>query len=260
MMVGVHVVAALAGVALGVGAIYVARMVIEGVRRDRRERPAQIVVGLRQERWERAAGKLESEDAAERLEGFAELEQYGREDADAHEDIIELTCAYLRRPFQFPVEDEEEFAIRLAAQDLLTRRLRRSGGLEPREIEELDLQDAVLVEPDFADCDLTGADFSDGVIVGGNFRRARFWRYANFDRTWFTGVADFRAAGFSAHVSFSGAMFTGTAIFAEAEFAGRVDFADARVEEPDAAHSWPYPWYVWAASPVAHGRLVPRKD
>ncbi|MEU3621962.1 hypothetical protein BS329_01200 [Amycolatopsis coloradensis] len=260
MMVGVHVVAALAGVALGIGAVYVARMVIEGVRRDRRERPEQIAVGRRRERWERAAGKLESEAAAERLEGFAELDQYGREDADAHEDVIELTCAYLRRPFLFPVEDEEEFAIRLVAQSLLTRHLRRSGGPEFREVEELELQDAVLVEPDFADCDLVGADFRDAAIVGGNFRRARFPRFANFDRAHFTGDTDFREASFPHYASFSGALFAGTITFADADFSEVPDFSDARVERPGDADSWPSSWYVQAASPVAQGRLLPRKD
>ncbi|GAB3722390.1 hypothetical protein GCM10027598_37080 [Amycolatopsis oliviviridis] len=175
------------------------------------------------------------------------------------DEVIELTCAYLRRPFRFPVEDEEEFEIRRAAQGLLTRHLRRSGGAEFWEVEELELQDAVLVEPDFQDCDLSGVDVRDGVIVGGNFRGARFLRFANFDRTWFTGDTDFRAAAFPRHVSFSGALFGGTTTFAEAGFEGRVDFTDARVERPDAAHSWPPPWRAWANSPVAHARLIPMK-
>ncbi len=260
VMVGVHVIGALAGVALGVGAVFLGRMFIEGARRDRRLRPELIAAGVRRDRWELAVAKMDSEDAAERLESFTDLERYGREVPDAREDIIELTCTYLRRPFRFPVEDEQEFEIRLAAQGLLTRHLRRSGSLEFWEVDELDLRDAVLVEPDFADCDLSGADFGDGVIVGGNFRRARFQRFANFERTWFTGETDFRAATFPRNASFNAAMFAGVTTFAEAEFQDRVDFGYARVEKPDEAHSWPAPWYVWVASPVAQGRLVPRKS
>ncbi|MFC3456381.1 pentapeptide repeat-containing protein [Amycolatopsis speibonae] len=260
MMVGLQVLAALAGVALGVGAVYLGRTFIEGARRDRKLRPEQLAVGLRRDRWERVVEKMDSEDAAERLASFADLERYGREDPNASEDVIELACAYLRKPFHFPVEDEEEFQIRLAAQGLLTRYLRRSGGVEIREAEEFDLQDAVLVEPDFADCDLSGADFRDGVIADGNFRGARFSRFANFDRAYFTGATDFREAVFPRFASFRGAMFAGTTTFAGAEFEDRVDFADARVDRPDEEHSWPYPWRVWVASPVAQGRLVPRKD
>ncbi|MFI6305758.1 pentapeptide repeat-containing protein [Amycolatopsis thailandensis] len=258
MMVGVHVVAALAGVALGVGLVYVGRIAVEGVRRDRRARPEQIAAGLRRDRWERVVEKMDSEDAAERLASFADLERYVGEESGAREDAIELTCTYLRKPFRFPVEDEGEFVIRRAAQGLLTRCLRRSGGLEHRE--ELDLQDAVLVEPDFADCDLSGADFRDGVIAGGDFHGARFRRFANFDRVWFTGTTDFRAAAFPRFTSFAEAMFSGTTTFAEAEFEDRVDFDGARVEQPRAADSWPSPWQVWVASPVGQGRLVPRKD
>jgi len=258
MMVGVHVVAALAGVALGVGAVHVGRIVIEGVRRDRRQRPGLVAAGLRHDRWERVVEKMDSENPAERLASFADLERYVRDEPDAREDAIELTCTYLRKPFRFPVEDEEEFVIRRAAQGLLTQCLRRPGVLEHRE--ELDLQDAVLVEPDFADCDLTGAEFSDAVIVGGDFRRARFWRFANFDRAWFTGVTDFRAAAFPRYTSFAEAMFSGTTTFAEAEFEDRVDFDGARVEKPDEHDSWPSPWRVWVASPVAQGRLVTGED
>ncbi|MBB5856565.1 pentapeptide repeat-containing protein [Amycolatopsis umgeniensis] len=260
MMVGVHVLAALAGIALGVGAVYLGRMFIEGARRDRRLRPELIAAGLRRDRWELAVEKMDSENAAERLESFMDLERYGREDPGAREDIIELTCTYLRKPFRFPVEDEQEFEIRLAAQGLLTRHLRRSGSFEFWAVEDLELQDAVLVEPDFADCDLSGADFRDAVIVGGNFRRARFQRFANFDRAWFTGETDFGAAIFPQYASFNAALFAGVTTFAEAEFSDGVDFDDARVEKPDAAHSWPSPWYVWVASPVAQGRLVPRKS
>ncbi|MFK0244786.1 pentapeptide repeat-containing protein [Amycolatopsis azurea] len=258
MMVGVYVVAALAGVALGVGAVYGGWITIEGIRRDRRLRPGLVAAGLRLDRWERVVEKMDSEDPAERLASFTDLERYVREEPDAREDAIELTCTYLRKPFRFPVEDEDEFVIRRAAQGLLTRCLRRPGVLEHRE--ELDLQDAVLVEPDFADCDLSGADFRDGVIVGGDFQGARFWRFANFGRVWFTGTTDFRAAAFPRFTSFAEAMFSGTTTFAGAEFEDLVDFADARVEKPDAAHSWPSPWQVWVASPVAQGRLVPRED
>lgn len=258
--------AALAGVALGVGAVYVGLIWIEGARRDRRLRPERMVQARQQDHWRRLAemldgfaAMLDSEDAAERLAGLGELERCGRENPDVREDVIELTCAYLRRPFRHPVEDEEEFEIRRAAQGLLTRHLRRSGGAEYWEVEELELRDAVLVEPDFEECDLSDADFRDGVVVGGNFRRARFWRFANFDRAWFTGDTDFRAAVFPEVASFSGAMFSGTTTFAEAEFKHRADFSDARVEQPGAAHSWPSPWRPWVTSPVAQARLIPMK-
>ncbi|MEV6912164.1 pentapeptide repeat-containing protein [Amycolatopsis sp. NPDC051071] len=260
VMVGVHVVGALAGVALGIGAVYLGWMVVEGVRRDRREQPAMLAQRLRRDRWEHTVEKLDSEDAAERLECFAALERYGSENPDDREDIIELTCEYLRRPFGYPVEDDEELGVRLAAQGLLTRHSRWPEG-EARpfgfwEVDELELQDAVLVEPDFADTVLTGAGFRDALIVRGNFRRTRFQRYANFDRAAFTGDTDFRDATFPRFATFVGAMFSGTTTFADAEFADGADFTDARVEQPDAAHSWPSPWRVLANSPVAHGRLL----
>ncbi|WP_410654397.1 pentapeptide repeat-containing protein [Amycolatopsis sp. lyj-112] len=260
VMVGVHVVAALAGVALGVGAVYLGRTFIEGVRRDRRERPALLAEGLRHDRWEQAVEKLDSDDASERLACFADLERYGRENPDAGADILELACSYLRKPFEFPAQDEGELEIRLAAQQLLTRHLRwPEGEARPAdfwEADELELQDAVLIDPDFADAVLVGADFRDSLIVRGDFRRARFPRFVTFDRAYFTEDVRFDEATFGLYASFAGAMFGGTASFAEARFQDDVTFTGARVEHPHAAHSWPSHWRVWANSPAAQGRLL----
>lgn len=247
VMVGVHVVAALAGVAIGVGAVYLGRVAVEGIRRDRRSRPELMAMGLRRDRWERAVEKMDSEDASERLECFAALERYGSEDPKAHEDIVELICSYLRRPFEYPVTDEAEFEVRLAAQRLLTRHLQEHSPREVWGAEELDLRDAVLVGPDFADCLLDGADFQDTVILGGDFRRARFF-----------GDTDFTAAAFPGPASFAGAMFAGPTTFADAEFGDLVDFTEARVERPGDVHSWPSSWRVLTNSPVSQGRFVPR--
>ncbi|WP_410665444.1 pentapeptide repeat-containing protein [Amycolatopsis sp. lyj-84] len=263
VMVGVHVIGALAGVALGVGAVYLGRMFIEGARRDRRLRPEQVAEGLRRDRWERFVEMMDSEDAAERLECFAALERYGREEPDSRDDVVGLTCAYLCKPFEYPVEDEEELEVRLAAQRLLTRHFRwPSGEARPSEfweVEELELQDAVLVEPDFADTFLVRADLQDSLIVRGDFRGARFSPFVNFDRACFTGDTDFSGAAFPRYTTFIAAMFAGTTTFAGAAFDQDADFTDARVEQPDAAHSWPSPWHPWANSPVAHARLIPMK-
>ncbi|WP_207898941.1 pentapeptide repeat-containing protein [Amycolatopsis pittospori] len=263
VMVGVHVVAALVGVALGVGAIYLLRIYIEGVRRDRRERPALVARGLRLDRWENAVEMMESEDAAERLECFAALERCGREEPDVRQDVVELICAYLRKPFVYPVEDEAELEVRLAAQRFLTRHFRWPLGearpFEFWEVEELGLRDAVLVEPDFADTFLVRAELEDSLIVRGNFRRTRFSPSVNFERACFTGDTDFRAASFPSYATFAGALFSGTTTFADARFETGADFTDARVEQPDAAHSWPSPWRPWANSPVAQARLIPMK-
>ncbi|KZB84660.1 hypothetical protein AVL48_33340 [Amycolatopsis regifaucium] len=261
VMVGVHVIGALAGVALGIGAVYLVRMIIEGVRRDRRIPPEEVVPGLQRDDWERLEAMMDSEDAAERLESFAVLERYGREDADAREDVVAMTCAYLRKPFPHPSEDDEELEIRRAAQGLLTRHFRWPAGearpFEFWEIEELNLKDAVLVEPDFADTVLEDVNLQDSLIVRGDFRRTRFLSYVNFDRACFTGDTDFRGASFPAHATFAAAMFSGTTTFADAEFDQDADFTGARVEHPDAAHSWPSGWRAWATSPVAQARLIP---
>ncbi|WP_410580590.1 pentapeptide repeat-containing protein [Amycolatopsis sp. lyj-108] len=263
MMIGVHVVGALAGVALGVGAVYLGRTFIEGIRRDRRRKPGELAAGLRRDRWEHAVEMMDSEDAAERLECFAALDRYGREEPEAREDVVELTCGYLRKPFEYPVEDEEELEVRLAAQRLLTRHFRwPAGEAKPFEfwaVEELELRDAVLIEPDFADTFLVGADLQDSLIVRGNFRGTRFSPYVNFDRACFTEDTDFRTASFPRYATFVGALFSGTTTFADAEFEQGADFTDARVEHPDAAHSWPSPWRPWANSPVAQARLIPMK-
>ncbi|QXV63062.1 hypothetical protein CVV72_17945 [Amycolatopsis sp. TNS106] len=263
MMLGVHVVAALAGVALGVGAIYLVRMCIEGVRRDRRIQPETVTPGLRRDHWERIDEMLDSEDASERLEGFTVLERYGSEDPDCREDVVSLICTYLRRPFEYPVEDEEELEVRLAAQRILSRHFRWPQGearpLEFWDLDYLDLRDAVLVEPDFADTVLDDAKFRDSLIVRGDFRRTQFLSYVDFDRACFTGDTDFRSASFPRYATFIGALFSGTTTFDGAEFAEGADFTDARVERPDAAHAWPSPWRAWANSPVGQARLIPMK-
>ncbi|MFI9452368.1 pentapeptide repeat-containing protein [Amycolatopsis sp. NPDC052450] len=263
MMIGLHVVGALAGVALGVGAVYLGRTFIEGVRRDRRIQPETVTSGLRRDHWERIDEMLDSEDASERLEGLAVLERYGREDPDYREDVVSLICTYLRRPFEYPVEDEEELEVRLAAQRILSRHFRWPEGearpLEFWDLDYLDLRDAVLVEPDFADTVLDDADFKDSLIVRGDFRRTRFLSYVDFDRACFTGDTDFRTASFPRYATFIGALFSGTTTFDGAEFEQGADFTDARVERPDAAHTWPSPWRAWANSPVAQARLIPMK-
>ncbi|MFJ8916730.1 pentapeptide repeat-containing protein [Amycolatopsis sp. NPDC102389] len=263
VMLGVHVVAALAGVALGVGAIYVVRMLIEGVRRDQRIQPENTTPGLLRDDWERIDEMLDSKDASERLECFALLERYGREDPHYREDVVSLVCTYLRRPFDYPAEDEKELEIRLAAQRILSRHFRWPQGearpLEFWDLDYLDLRDTVLVEPDFGDTVLEDADFRDSLIVRGDFRRTQFLSYVNFDRACFTGDIDFRAASFPRYATFVGAMFSGTTTFADAEWVHGADFTDARVEQPGAAHSWPSPWRAWATSPVAQARLIPMK-
>jgi hypothetical protein len=261
VMVGLHVLGALAGLALGIGAVYLVRMFIEGVRRDRRIQPEEVSAGLWRDDWERLEAMMESEDAAERLEGFAVLERYGREDPDVREDVVEMTCAYLRKPFPYPSEDDEELEVRRAAQRLLTRHFRwLEGEARPFEfwdVDDLNLRDAVLIEPDFADTILDDAVFRDSLIVRGDFRRTRFLSVVDFDRACFTGDIDFRGASFPAHATFAGALFSGTTTFADAEFDQDADFTGARVEQPDAAHSWPSSWRAWATSPVSQARLIP---
>ncbi|WP_037304340.1 pentapeptide repeat-containing protein [Amycolatopsis orientalis] len=264
VMVGVHVIGALAGVALGIGAVYLVRMVIEGARRDRRIQPEEMVPGLQRDDWKRLEAMMESEDAAERLESFAILERYGREDPDVREDVIEMTCAYLRKPFPYPSEDDEELEVRRAAQGLLTRHFRWPAGearpVEFWEVEELNLRDAVLVEPDFADTHLVETNLQDSLIVRGDFHGARFSPFVSFERACFTGDTDFRAASFPTHTSFVDAMFSGPTTFADAEFEQDADFTGARVEQPGATHSWPSPWRAWVTSPVSQARLVSGND
>ncbi len=246
-MIGLHVVGALAGVALGVFAVVVGRTLIEGLRRDRRELPVRQAEGLRRDRWDRAVEKLDSEDAVERLECLASLERFGRDSPDAREDVVELICAYLRRPFLLPDDfgemepgqapDEEvlaarrvELDVRRTAQRILSRHFRWPEGearpFEFWEVDEIELQDAVLVDPDFADSVLSGVDLRDGLIIRGDFRGARFGRYANFDRAAFTEVAHFEQATFGSYTSFNGVRFD-SARFDGARFAVGASFGGA---------------------------------
>ncbi|WP_228694879.1 pentapeptide repeat-containing protein [Amycolatopsis japonica] len=173
----------------------------------------------------KAAELLGSEKAPVRLSGLYALERLAQDNETQRQTIVNVLCAYLRMPYEPPVEAEpddrggindvdnyrertQEREVRLTAQRLLKDHLnpRRSSSYWG----ELDL-------------DLTGAQLIDFTLTGARagtstFRKATFTGTASFDHATFTGATLFTKATFTRNARFEGTTFTGGAWFDEATF------------------------------------------
>lgn len=223
------------------------------------------------ELFTKAVEQLGSGDAAVRLGGLYALERVAQNNPGQRQTVVDVICAYLRMPYNPSVKLEsaqhlntepttgpspsstdagtaagrdprQELQVRLTAQRILTRHLRRPDRIEPTDPDplqaspsqlfwphiDLDLTGAALVDWTLDNCKVRSAGF-DGAIFAGNagFGGAIFGGNAGFDGAIFTGRARFGEAVFTGKAGFGGAIFTGPAWFGRAAFTGYTSFSRA---------------------------------
>ena len=168
--------------------------------------------------------------------------------------VLDVLCAYLRRPFELPAQGDEavrEQQVRMTAQRLIPELLPLT--LEPRpELYDLDLHGATLEYFDLSDrvvADLrmratnlhestslrgvevlgdawfTGATCHGRLYAPGIVFRGRCW-FSGFDAH---GTVDFEEAEFGGRTKFANAIFRGPVSFEDAKFIGERDFSNVKV-------------------------------
>jgi hypothetical protein len=206
------------------------------------------------ELYAKAVEQLGHEKAPVRLGGLYALERLAQDNIEQRQTVVDVTCAYLRMPFNFDPHDigitvdsseYQELQVRRAAQSLLVRHLEvpmvpsHEEGIafsqpsEPpgsywKEV-KLNLAGAQLIDIDFTLCVLGDVDFA----------KAHFRGQARFSNARFEGMTDFDGAKFYDNAAFGRAMFETEGSFEDAEF-----YRDARFDR--AIFGW-------------HGRFVGAK-
>ncbi|WP_199429400.1 pentapeptide repeat-containing protein [Qaidamihabitans albus] len=180
--------------------------------------------------------------------------------------VLDVLCAYLRRPFGHPrftgteaVVDEEaerELQVRLAAQRLVHRLLPEPGTGAPAY--DLDLTGAALEYLDLSgrrlgtvvlryaylhsstnlsDCEFAGPAWFSSTRTGDGRLSGRFLcaRTTFHERAWFSGatfnsLADFTGTTFTGEASFKDAVFGGDAKLADTNYGAGLDLRRARFD------------------------------
>ncbi|MET7998838.1 pentapeptide repeat-containing protein [Amycolatopsis sp. NPDC005232] len=217
------------------------------------------------ELYTKAVEQLGSNKAPVRLGGLYALERLGQNNPSQRSTIINVICAYLRMPFEVPIdvtgeplEDNggyrEEEQVRRTAQRIFGWHRIRGGASENLwDVQHVDLAGANLAGVrwaaiDLDGADLTGANLTGAVIVSSNLR-STFLRRANFtgallDRSDFTD-AGLEMANFT-NANLKGTDFTrarllqakfknadlGRAKLQQALYGASADFTDVR-GDPD---------------------------
>ncbi|MFG3341703.1 pentapeptide repeat-containing protein [Glycomyces sp. NPDC048151] len=186
------------------------------------------------ERFAAAAEQLSSERTANRLAGVYAMAALADEWDTGRQTCVNVLCAYLRMPYEPPVESAakdadqyraavEERLVRHAVTDVIRERV-RAPLVRGKTWHTCDFV--------FDGATLDSADFSKASFLGRvSFFNARFPTGAvNFSGAYFRGDLNFRQATVSGGIlSFTLADFGGSAMFAEIEVTGgRVDFQKAR--------------------------------
>jgi uncharacterized protein YjbI with pentapeptide repeats len=210
----------------------------------------------------KAVEQLGSAQSAVRHGGLYALERVAQDNPSQRQTVVDVICAYLRRPYTPPLdvgesrrlgvrrpllrsatlprvpastsgaghihEDrQQEREVRLTAQRLLHRHL-QPGDDPNRPFHtfwphiNLDLTGATLI-----DFTLTRSRVNEAI-----FRGATFVGIADFDEAAFTGAANFGASTFIGTAQFRKATFTGPANFGEATFTGDAEFRKATFTGP----------------------------
>lgn len=153
------------------------------------------------ELYGKAADQLGSDKAPVRLAGLYALERLAQDNPAHRQTIVNLTCAYLRMPFQPPADGRsEELEVRRIAQGLLTAHLRPGENDDSPAYWsgiELNLTGATLTKFSLTHCRLRSALFKDATFVDqASFRGAVFEHSVDFRGATFAGLADFRRVTF----------------------------------------------------------------
>lgn len=172
---------------------------------------------------------------------------------DYTQTVLDVLCAYLRRPYSHPRfeqrtdpdrEAERELQVRLTAQRLVHDLLPPSTAADAPAY-DLDLTGAAVEYLNLSkrrmgtvvlryahlrsDCNLSDCVFTGPVwFTSGRTGTGRLKGRFRCERTVFHQQAVFRQARFNSWVSFAGTTFVGEANFSRAVFCGDADFSDAR--------------------------------
>lgn len=183
--------------------------------------------------------------------------------------VLDVLCAYLRRPFDLPEHGDSdgtrEQQVRMTAQRLIADLLPAVSDVDPR-VYDLDLHGATLEYFDisrrvvgqlraretqlyestsFRELEVHGSAWFTGATCQGRlYAPDVVFR----DRCWFSGftasgLVDFTRAEFRGETKFAGSQFDGPVSFQDARFASTVDFANVKVSlgQP---HHLPEGWKV----------------
>jgi hypothetical protein len=197
------------------------------------------------ELYVKAADQLGSDRAPVRLAGMHALERLANTHPAHRQAIVDVICAYLRMPMpagggsppagqELPASSRrppapdppEERQVRLVAQRILERHLRRTHG------DSSGSPQAGEVYWPGISLDLTGALLTAFTLAGALvdkvvFTEATFVGTASFDRATFAGEAWFNDVRFVGEVWFDGAAFARLAAFDDAVFEIAARFPDA---------------------------------
>jgi hypothetical protein len=237
------------------------------------------------ELFTKAIEQLSNDSRAIRRGGVISLERLANENVDFRQSVVDVLCAYLRSSFCPPAsviphhgegsdqrelvgipaakitEDEsamEEYELRSAIQDTLTRHLQISGELYGQtalsnktarpngywDDIDLNLERAVLIGFSLDGCRVGASSFSDAKFLGtAMFRSAIFTRSADFDGakfgrdTWFTHTlfcadANFLGATFHHYAGFDNVQFCEPSIFTDATFNATASFTKSKMTIP----------------------------
>lgn len=224
------------------------------------------------ELFTKAVEQLSNDSRAIRRGGVISLERLANENINFRQSVVDVLCAYLRSNFCPPAsviphhgegsdqrelvaippamftDDEpamEEYELRSAIQDVLTRHLQISGELygQAALLEKnawpngywddvnLSLERAVLIGFSLDGCRVGAASFSNARFLGTTMiRSAIFTRSADFDGAKFGRDAWFSHTRFCADTNFLGAEFYHYAGFDHVHFAEPSVFTDVTFE------------------------------
>ncbi|MCE6995717.1 pentapeptide repeat-containing protein [Saccharothrix sp. S26] len=202
------------------------------------------------ERFARSVELLGHDAEQVRVGAMHALAGLARSRVEYTQTVLDVLCAYLRRPFDGRPEDRDELEVRLTAQRLvadllpradvegapsydldLTRAYLEYFDLSHRRVGDLVLRAARLRQSNsfhhavvrggawFTDVDSTGRLYLHHMTFHG---KAWFSRFSGTDRVDCTGTR------FLGATKFAGAACTGAVSFEGCEFAEPIDFTDAR--------------------------------
>jgi uncharacterized protein YjbI with pentapeptide repeats len=191
--------------------------------------------------YSKSADQLAHEETPVRLAALYSLERLAQTSGKVErQQVVNLVCAYLRRPFHTDVvelrrlrdrnlseEDSaklERLQVRTVAQEILSSHTKRNelSATQPDEFWEdleIDLRSALLVDFDFSGCIVKRARFDGALFLGhAKFSKAKFGEMSNFQNSEFQGSANFLRARFYGGANFDDTLFGGPAQFSHSFF------------------------------------------
>ncbi|MFJ4099870.1 pentapeptide repeat-containing protein [Amycolatopsis japonica] len=213
------------------------------------------------ELYTKAVEQLGSDKAPVRLGGLYALERLAQDNETQRQTIVNVLCAYLRMPYDLPIEQDredgasaeqceiyrarsQEREVRLTAQRLLDDHLSPRRSLVYWGELDLDLTGAQLIDFTLTDAQIGTSTFRQATFTGNvifygstfvgdtTFEGARFnhesyvelANFSNFELAQFDGKANFTGAKFEGYTKFHGATFVNDAEFEGTTFDDKAEF------------------------------------